>query len=93
MRTVGLTFLVVATFLAACSEQPVRQTSAVVVNIAPGLSPRWDANNVQVTARNLDGLVAVKNVPLAKLKCRVGDTVSASVQGITLTLNDEACIR
>lgn len=93
MRTIGLSTLVTATLLAACSEQPVRHTSAVVVNIAPGLRPKWDADKVQVTARSLDGLVTVKNVPLAEFKCRVGDTVHASVQGITLTLDDRACSR
>lgn len=92
MRTIGLS-LVVATALAACSKQPVRQTSAVVVNIAPGLRPKWDTDKVQVTARSLDGLITVTNVPLAQLKCHVGDTVRASVQGIALTLEDGACIR
>lgn len=90
MRIIGASFLVAATLLAACSEQPVRQTSAVVVNIAPGLHPKWDTDKVQVTARSLNGLVTVKNVPLAEFKCHVGDTVSASVQGLTLTLDDRA---
>lgn len=79
--------------MAGCTEQPVRQTSAVVVNLAPGLRPKWDTDKVQVTARSLDGLVTVKDVPLAQLKCGVGDTVPASVQGISLTLDDRACIR
>lgn len=92
MRIVGFSLLLAATLLADCATQPARETSAVVVNIAPGLRPRWDTNKVQITARNLDGLIAVKNVPLAQLKCHVGDTVRASVQGITLTLDDRACI-
>jgi len=59
----------------------------VVVNIAPGLSPRWDTGKVQVTAKSPDGLVAVKTVLKAQLKCKVGDTVKASA-----TLDDHACI-
>ncbi len=92
MRAICLSLFVVTTLLSACSKQPERQTSAVVVNIAPGFRPKWDTDKVQVTARSLDGLVGVKNVPLAQLKCRVGDTVRASAQGIALTLDDRACI-
>ena len=92
MRSTDLSFLVAATVLVGCTEQPVHQTSAVVVNIATGLRPKWDTDKVQVTARSLDGLVTVKDVPLAQLKYHVGDTVRASVQGITLTLDGRACI-
>ena len=93
MRTVGLSLAITIAFLAACSKQPVRHTSAVVIDIAPALSPRWDTDKVQVTARSLDGLIAVTNVSLAQLRCHVGDTVRASVQGMALTLEDGACIR
>jgi len=48
---------------------------------------------VQVTARSSEGLVTLIIVPLAQLKCHIGDTVDALVQGITLTLEDGACIR
>jgi hypothetical protein len=92
MRELGLSVVAAATLLVACTRQPVRETSAVVVNIAAGLRPRWDTDHVQVTARSSNGLLAVKDVPLAQLKCHVGDTVRASVQGITLTLDDRACI-
>ena len=92
MRMIGLS-LVLATILpAACSKLPVRQTTAVVVNIAPGRNGRWDTDKVQVTARSLDGLIAVKNVRLAELNCHVGDRVRASVQGISMMLDDWACI-
>lgn len=84
--------LVALLALAACAPQPVRKTSAVVVAIAPGPRPRWDTDKVQITARSSDGLVAVKTIILAQLKCHVGDTVQASAQGIALTLDDRACI-
>ena len=65
----------------------------MAVNVAPGRNARWDTDKVQVTARSVDSLVAVKDVPLARLKCRVGNTVLASIQGLTMTLDDRACIR
>ena len=92
MRTISLILIFAVASVAACSKQPVRETSAVVVNIAPGFRPKWDTDKVRITARTLDGLVTVKNVPLAQLKCHVSDTVRASVQGIALTLDDRACI-
>ncbi len=82
-----------ATLVAACEKQPSSRTSAVVANIAPGLRPRWDADKVQVTVRSAGGLVAVENGPLALLTRHVGDTVPASAQGLTLTLNERACVR
>ena len=92
MRTIGLSLVVAATILSACDKQTVHQTSAVVVDIAHGLRPKWDTDKVRITARSSKGLIAEKSIPLAQLKCHVGDTVRAWVQGVALILDDRACV-
>ena len=92
MHAILFRLIAAAIALAACSEQPERETSAIVVNIAPGFSPKWNTDEVQITAKSPDGLVVIKNVLKAQLKCRVGDRVRASVRGIVLKLDDRACI-
>lgn len=92
MRAISLIFLATMSGLAGYDEQPSRPTSAVVVDIAHGPQPGWDTDKVQITARNSDGLMTEKSVQLALLKCRVGDTVKATAQGVALTLDDRACI-
>jgi hypothetical protein len=79
--------------LSACSEQPKRETWAVVVNIAPHASPKWNADEMVVTARSQDGALGAKSVLTGRVNCRVGDTVHASARGIALTLDDRACER
>ena len=84
--------LAIALFgLAACSQQPKRETSAVVVSIAPGPSGRWDTDKVVVTARSPDGVVGTRWVPKRDLRCHVGDNLRGSVQGTALTLDNHAC--
>jgi hypothetical protein len=92
MRVGSFILLVTMSALAGCDEQPSRRTSAVVVDIAHGLRPKWDTDKVQIAARSRDGLMTEKSVPLAMLKCRVGDTVKATAQGLALTLDDRACV-
>jgi hypothetical protein len=79
--------------LTACSTQPERQVSAVVVSIAEHANPKWDADQVVVTARSNDGAVGSKPVLRARLACRVGDTVRGKALGIALELDSEACER
>jgi hypothetical protein len=87
-------YLLIGAFaLAGCTEQPKREAWAVVVSIAPHSNPKWDADEVVVTARTLDGAFGTKAVLLARLGCRVGDTVHGSTRGLTLTLDDRACER
>lgn len=83
----------VASAMPACSDQPSRRTSAVIVNIAPGSHAKYEADKALVTARNPQGLVTSRNVPMSELDCRVGDTVGATAQGLTLTLDPGACRR
>lgn len=92
MRTVlliGITMLLVGS---ACTEQPERNASAVVIDIAPRVS-RWHSDQLLVTARNADGLVGSKAVDAARLNCRVGDEVQAVTRGVALSLSDTACQR
>lgn len=77
--------------IAACGNQPERTTSAVVVNLtAP--EGRF-TNRVIVTVRSSDGSSGFKGVPLALLTCRVGDTVKVHERGVSLVLDEDACIR
>jgi hypothetical protein len=93
MRTVRLSLLAATIALTACTEQPEREVSAVVVSIAPHENPKWNPDEVVVTARTADGAFGSKSVLVARLKCRVGDTVHGSAQGISLTLDDQVCER
>ncbi len=79
--------------LAACSQQPKREAWAVVVSIAPEANPKWNADELVVTARSGDGAVGSKSVPSARLHCRIGDTVHGTARGLALTLDDHACER
>lgn len=64
-----------------------------MVSIAPHPNPKWHGDEVVVTARSQDGAFGAKSVLMARLKCRVGDTVHASARGLALTLDDRACER
>ena len=85
--------LAAATAMSACSEQPKREVSAVVVDIRPHASPKWNTDQLVVEARDADGLVGTKEVLPVGLTCRVGDRVRATAQGISLTLDVHACVR
>lgn len=93
MQAIRFILIMSAITLAACSEQPRREVWAVVVSIAPHVSPKWDADEVVVTARSQDGAFGAKSVLTARLNCRVGDTVHASARGLALTLDGRACER
>lgn len=82
-----------STVIAACSEQPARTVWAKVVSIAPPAQPKWHSDEVVVVVRTPDGTVGFANVPSARLACRVGDTVRATVRGIAMTLNAHLCER
>ncbi|HEY0312686.1 MAG TPA: hypothetical protein VGC56_09345 [Allosphingosinicella sp.] len=88
------TILLAGTIAAAsCTEQPKRETWALVVSIAPHANPKWHPDEVVVTARSETGAVGTKTVEMNRLTCRVGDTVHASSRGIALTLDEQACVR
>lgn len=93
MNKVPLASSLSAAALAACSQQPATHVSAVVVSIAEHANPKWDADQVVVTARSVGGVVGNKPVLRARLGCRIGDTVQGTVSGVTLTLDTRACER
>ena len=78
---------------ASCTEQPKRETWALVVGIARQANPKWHPDELLVTARSETGAVGTKTVETNRLTCRVGDTVRASSRGIALTLDENACVR
>lgn len=87
-------FILLATvLLAACSEQPKHETWAAVVSIAPHSNPKWNPDEVVVTVRSEEGAMGSKSVLTARLKCRVGDTVHGTAQGLAFTLDNHACKR
>ena len=79
--------------LPACSAQPKRDVWAVVVDIRPHVSPKLNTDEWVVEGRTPDGLVATKSVLRIDLNCSVGDSVRATAQGISMTLDDHACQR
>ncbi len=89
----GVFLLVMAITLPACSEQPARMVSAVVVSTGEHSNPKWDADQVVVTARSEGGVVGSKPVLRTRLDCRIGDTIQATIRGVALTLNARACER
>jgi hypothetical protein len=77
----------------ACSEQPEREVSAVVVSIAPHANPKYDANELVVTARSPQGAMGSKPVLAALLNCKVGDIIPAKARGVALEFDGRACER
>ena len=77
--------------VAACAKLPERTTSAVVVNLAA--SEGRFTNRVIVTVRSGDGASGFKGVPLARLTCRIGDTVKVRERGVSLVIDKDACVR
>jgi hypothetical protein len=47
---------------------------------------------VVITARSTDGLMGSKTVLISRLTCKVGDEVSATVQGTTIQMDGKACV-
>jgi hypothetical protein len=91
MRTVRLNLAMMAIVVSVgCAKQPQRDVSAKVIDISPPVS-RWHADQVVVTVRGENGIVGMKLVPIAQLRCRVGDDVRASVRGVALSIDDKAC--
>jgi hypothetical protein len=82
----------VAIAIVGCSEKPKRKVFAVVVEINPKLT-KWHPENLAVRIRTPDGLVGVKAILRSGLTCHVGNTVPATVQGVSLTLDEHACER
>jgi hypothetical protein len=97
MRTAFIVIAVAAPFIAGCSSptasssSPTNSTTASIVSIARRVS-KWNSDMVVITARNADGLMGSKTVLISRLACKVGDDVSATVQGSTIQIDGKACV-
>ena len=89
----GAAAVFAAFILAGCSEQPEKQVAAVVVSVAEQTNPKWNADELVVTARSEDGAMGSVSVLRTRLQCRVGDAVRGLEQGISLRLERIACER
>ena len=78
--------------MSACTQLPERTVDAKVVSIV-SLQSRLNNDRFVVTAQDETGLSGKKSVKKLELDCRVGDVVKATVRGISLTLDDSACVR
>jgi hypothetical protein len=78
-------------FLASCQRQPEREVSASVISISPRVS-RWHANEALVIYQSADGLMGKKTIPVSAIRCKVGDTVRAHASGISLRMDEQACL-
>jgi hypothetical protein len=97
MRAASILTVAAAIFVGGCSNptssssQPAEPTTAFIVSIAPRVS-KWNSDMVVITARSTDGLMGSKTVLISRLTCKVGDEVSATVQGTTIQMDGKACV-
>jgi len=92
MRFIHLLGLSGALHMLACAQLPERTVDAKVVSIVSSQS-RLNNDRFVVTAQDETGLSGKKSVKKLELDCRVGDAVKATVRGISLTLDNSACVR
>ncbi len=64
-----------------------------MVSIAPHANPKWNADELVITARSQSGAMGSKSVQIVRLNCQVGDTIHGSVRGLALTFDERACQR
>lgn len=78
--------------ISACVQQPERIVDAKIVSIK-SFQGKLNINKFVVTAQDETGVSGKKTVRKLELNCRVGDVVKATVRGISLTLDKNACVR
>ena len=92
MGTTRKTWLILtSTLLASCAPQPKREVTAKVVSISFPYSPRWRPGEVAIEFQTNDGLVGRKTMLASLNRCKVGDTVRAHAQGLTLNFDEKVC--
>lgn|GEM_PF-5246789 len=73
-------------------KEPEVQTSATVIGL--GMTPsRRAPGMITVVARTADGRIGEATVALSRLRCRVGDSVSARSVGVSLHIDPTSCVR
>ena len=88
-------FLIVTAIMAltCCQPQPKRAVWAKVVSVSSPYDPKYRPGDVLVEFESNDGLMGGKTMQASLNRCQIGDTVRATAQGITLKLDEKACLR
>ena len=88
-------FLIVTAMmaLACCQTQPKRAVWAKVVSVSFPYNPKYRPGEVLIEFESLDGLMGKETLRASLNRCQIGDTVRATAQGITLKLDENACLR
>ncbi len=92
MRFIHFFGLCCAFCVSACVQQPERIVDAKIVSIR-SLQSKLNIDTFVVTAQDEAGVSGKKTVRKLELNCRVGDVVKATVRGISLILDKNACVR
>lgn len=88
-------FLIVAATMAltCCQPQPKRTVWVKITSVSSPYNPKYQPGEVLVEFESNDGLVGGKTMQASLNRCQIGDTVRATAQGITLKLDEKACLR
>jgi hypothetical protein len=87
--------VVVALAMLALSRVPAQtevETSAIVIRLGM-TSSRWAPGMITVVAQTADGRIGEETAALSRLRCRVGDSVSARSVGVSLHIDLSTCAR
>ena len=87
-------FLIVVFMMAlvCCQPQPKRMVWAKVVSVSSPYNPKYRSGEVLIEFES-DSLMGGKTMQTSLNRCQVGDTVRATAQGLTLKLDEKACLR
>jgi hypothetical protein len=72
---------------------PVQPTKAVVTGIYPQPHSHGFSPTVSVVARTADGRTGSVSVRAEQISCRIGDTVAAFIQGASLRIDRNSCMK
>ena len=88
-------FLIVAAMLAltCCQPQPKRAVWAKVVSVSSPYNPKYRSGELLIEFESPNGLMGKETMQASLNRCQIGDFVRATVQGVTLKLDQNACLR
>ena len=79
--------------LAGCQQrpsQPPQHVNARIIAITPRVS-RWESDQMVIQFQSSNGLIGKRMMLFSEIHCGVGDTVKATAQGVSLTMDDASC--
>ena len=79
--------------LVGCQQQPVQpkqHVTARIIAITPRVS-RWESDQMIIQFQSANGLTGKRVMPATEIHCALGDTVKATAQGVSLTMDDASC--